>query len=179
MKLKQVVLGSIFAAIASVANAGLLDGKTVKFEYFYPDLSSPYYGSPNGNYVVGAGVEVSPIVDGNGALDLQSDGFTVNFGNNVGFSNGTFNGFVISDVNSTIAPFTSFTLITNTAGGPNPTLSFDADNLYVNWQGLSYSGGELVFAVNAVPEPETYAMLLAGVGLLGFVARRRKQALAA
>ena len=82
-------------------------------------------------------------------------------------------------MNSTIAPFTSFTLITNTAGGPNPTLSFDADNLYVNWQGLSYSGGELVFAVNAVPEPETYAMLLAGVGLLGFVARRRKQALAA
>lgn len=27
-----------------------------------------------------------------------------------------------------------------------------------------------------VPEPETYAMMLAGLGLLGFVARRRKQA---
>jgi hypothetical protein len=27
----------------------------------------------------------------------------------------------------------------------------------------------------AVPEPETYAMLLAGLGLMGFVARRRKQ----
>jgi hypothetical protein len=26
-----------------------------------------------------------------------------------------------------------------------------------------------------VPEPETYAMLLAGFALLGFVARRRKQ----
>jgi hypothetical protein len=30
-------------------------------------------------------------------------------------------------------------------------------------------------ATNAVPEPETYAMLLAGLGLLGFVARRGKQ----
>lgn len=30
--------------------------------------------------------------------------------------------------------------------------------------------------VNAVPEPETYAMLLAGLGLMGVVARRRKQA---
>jgi hypothetical protein len=26
----------------------------------------------------------------------------------------------------------------------------------------------------AVPEPETYAMLLAGLGLLGFTARRRQ-----
>jgi choice-of-anchor A domain-containing protein len=32
--------------------------------------------------------------------------------------------------------------------------------------------------VSAVPEPETYAMLLAGLGLMGFIARRRKQAAA-
>lgn len=30
--------------------------------------------------------------------------------------------------------------------------------------------------VSAVPEPETYAMLLAGLGLMGFVARRRNKA---
>ena len=29
--------------------------------------------------------------------------------------------------------------------------------------------------VSAVPEPETYAMLLAGLGLVGFMARRRKE----
>ncbi|MES2553545.1 MAG: FxDxF family PEP-CTERM protein, partial [Pseudomonadota bacterium] len=27
---------------------------------------------------------------------------------------------------------------------------------------------------SAVPEPETYGMMLAGLGLMGFVARRRK-----
>jgi hypothetical protein len=32
------------------------------------------------------------------------------------------------------------------------------------------------FSVSAVPEPESYAMLLAGLGLVGFVARRRKSA---
>jgi hypothetical protein len=31
------------------------------------------------------------------------------------------------------------------------------------------------FSITAVPEPETYAMMLAGLGLMGFVARRRKQ----
>jgi hypothetical protein len=28
--------------------------------------------------------------------------------------------------------------------------------------------------VTPVPEPETYAMMLAGLGMLGFMARRRK-----
>ena len=31
-------------------------------------------------------------------------------------------------------------------------------------------------SVSAVPEPETYALLLSGLGLMGFVARRRSQA---
>ncbi|MCV2369792.1 FxDxF family PEP-CTERM protein [Roseateles oligotrophus] len=35
--------------------------------------------------------------------------------------------------------------------------------------------GTLRVAVTAVPEPQTYAMLLAGLGLVGFVARRRSK----
>lgn len=38
----------------------------------------------------------------------------------------------------------------------------------------SYNGNTLNYAVAAVPEPETYAMLLAGLGLIGAVARRRR-----
>lgn len=38
----------------------------------------------------------------------------------------------------------------------------------------SYDGATLSYAVAAVPEPETYAMLLAGLGMLGAVARRRR-----
>ena len=44
-------------------------------------------------------------------------------------------------------------------------------------QGLGDEGGGIASAaVTAVPEPETYAMLLAGLGLMGAIARRRKQA---
>jgi hypothetical protein len=35
--------------------------------------------------------------------------------------------------------------------------------------------GHMVTSAVPVPEPETYAMMLAGLGLLGFVARRKKQ----
>jgi hypothetical protein len=34
---------------------------------------------------------------------------------------------------------------------------------------------DFTFHTAAIPEPETYVMLLAGLGLLGFAARRRKQ----
>lgn len=38
-----------------------------------------------------------------------------------------------------------------------------------------YGGNISVSPVTPVPEPEIYAMLAAGLGLMGFVARRRKQ----
>ena len=38
----------------------------------------------------------------------------------------------------------------------------------------SYSGNIVVAPVSAVPEPESYALLLAGLGAIGFVARRRQ-----
>jgi probable HAF family extracellular repeat protein len=36
--------------------------------------------------------------------------------------------------------------------------------------------GQVAVISSPIPEPETYAMLLAGLGLVGFIARRRKTA---
>ena len=54
-----------------------------------------------------------------------------------------------------------------------------AGSYYVQISGsvVSNSAGKYYanVAMAPVPEPETYAMMLAGLGMLGFVARRRKQ----
>jgi hypothetical protein len=56
----------------------------------------------------------------------------------------------------------------------NPSGYPTGDNLisgYINQELSNVSPYQLA----AVPEPETYSMLVAGLGLLGFVARRRRQ----
>jgi hypothetical protein len=45
------------------------------------------------------------------------------------------------------------------------TLTFNSNAMKVD---------DVSIAVTAVPEPETYALMLAGLGIVGFVARRRR-----
>jgi len=78
---------------------------------------------------------------------------------------------LVSTVNFTLTGISS--LYINNA-------SYDSyDNtLYLNSGGTIYKLGDAssAFGVTTpVPEPETYAMMLAGLGMLGFMARRRKQ----
>jgi hypothetical protein len=54
-------------------------------------------------------------------------------------------------------------------------MHFIGDKIYVNVQHPS-SGNDVLVEISPVPEPETYAMMLAGLGLVGFMGRRRKAA---
>jgi len=67
----------------------------------------------------------------------------------------------------------------------NETISFDAtfdqavilgsNSFALHVQGLTDAqGGSAWYVPTPIPEPETYAMMLAGLGMLGFTARRRK-----
>ncbi|MEO8767301.1 MAG: PEP-CTERM sorting domain-containing protein [Nitrosospira sp.] len=112
-----------------------------------------------------------------------------------------FIGFHISDTQNQLSDILGVS-IANTAyipatlgnlidGFGPANLTFDADNIYINlnesmWHDLMPVPGQMgdafrdkiSLAVNfqaaPIPEPETYAMLLAGLGLMGTVIRRRK-----
>ncbi len=104
---------------------------------------------------------------------------------------GQYDAFVINGS----ADFTGGNIVFNFTNGFRPSVGdhwnflladniTGLDSLNVGFSGLHHSeikgdltidslGGHLEITT-AVPEPETYAMLLAGLGLLGFVAHRRK-----
>lgn len=46
---------------------------------------------------------------------------------------------------------------------------------FAAWSGSSFGSGHYGLQVTAVPEAETYALMLAGLGLVGLAARRRQQ----
>jgi len=104
---------------------------------------------------------------GNSALNAGTGVYT-NAGNASNFTVGVKNnwggnaaGFTTDNFVGTDAAFYTVTQATSAAGGTFVgNFSFNGTNV----------------AVAAVPEPETYAMFLAGLGMVGAMVRRRKQA---
>jgi hypothetical protein len=178
MKLRILAAAAAFA-VSGAAHAALLDGETLNYQYFFASLGSPYGNAPNGDYVVGPGVEIVNFVDGTGGdIDISDTQIAVAF-TDVQFNSGTFNGFRLMDVFGTIDTFTSVSIDASSTASIDPgRVSFDGDNVWVNFQSLSFSAGETlvlnVTGVNAIPEPETYALMLLGLAGVGAMVRRRK-----
>ena len=145
----------------------------------FEDVDGPHYPNPSPMNPVGA--SVSANVWSAGALDFAFEGvqdqskFAYNDrvlhsawnsgGTTPGWSEHTSIGLI--GTNMTVGSQTfAYVIGFNDSGGDSVALG--------DWD-------DFVIGVNvaAIPEPETYAMLLAGLGLMGFVARRRKQSVAA
>ncbi len=79
---------------------------------------------------------------------------------------------------ATPGSFTSLSLVSSSFV-PGLTFSLAAGKVVVDWLGTDTGPHDYVAVFNvgtapAVPEPETYALMLAGLGIVGFMARRRK-----
>ena len=83
------------------------------------------------------------------------------------------------DANSSIFPWawsfstdTTWNISSSSSSSSSSTCCTDANGVQNAGVGGIVDMG--IWAVSAVPEPETYAMLLAGLGLLGFAGLRNK-----
>ena len=64
------------------------------------------------------------------------------------------------------------------AEGNNTTLTAQLPNIlagrsYINFHTTQFGGGEIRGNIVAIPEPETYALMLGGLAIVAGVARRR------
>ena len=190
MKFHQIALA---AAAALVCGAAMAGSATVQLN------GSEYIQSGSVLNTSAAGVDVVKVVydlgahqDGIAIWELySSSGAHSNFLSGNWYSTETWNGLSVGSGNTfsfsgldidLIESAASGTVTSSTLGGPsslaNASFSvYFSDNSWgtaklaqMNW----HESQTLV--ITSVPEPETYAMLLAGLGLMGAVVRRRKQA---
>ena len=110
------------------------------------------------NNFVNGGIQITDYVYG-GSFSLNNGGDTVTL-----FSDG-----VLVDSVTYAAPPAGVSLNFTDAGVSYPSTNRYFDDL--NHYGSPRSANEIMAAI---PEPETYALMLAGLGLLGFAARRRR-----
>jgi hypothetical protein len=126
-----------------------------------------YFGSGIRFFTTDENQHYSDLVDYNyqhGNFQSGIYSFTATFSDGLISFSGALNGSTVFDFNTVVAGFML-------ADQRNIELDIAETTGQTQWMD-NVSIQET--AVAAIPEPETYAMLLAGLGLLGFAARRRK-----
>ncbi len=173
------------ASAAPALAASDLTGKTVNVDWQFPDASTNF---ATDSVVVGPGPEIQCAGGevGTGLCAGFVDAATIDLGANTlslsidsgtaSWTGATFNGYEFSNL-SAGGTWSGYSLATTFAGLTSADVTFTPDAVSVNMQGIVPTAGEsftITLIPSAVPEPDSLALMLAGVGALASIARRRR-----
>lgn len=171
MKLKTIMLAVALAASSTGVHAGNIDGLPTPDVPLLSNGTNPLqYSGHFGNNPRGIFSDVFTFTRLDKSGNMASAEFSIDLDSAaiIYFGGATLNGVAFTQTG-----IDRWSLASILAPAGNLTLSVWGDAT----DGGSYGGDlNVLMAAAPVPEPETYAMLLGGLALLGMAARRRKQA---
>ncbi|MDY7575670.1 FxDxF family PEP-CTERM protein [Actimicrobium sp. CCI2.3] len=179
MKLQYAVaalaLSSAFAMPVAYADTAPIQSVPLSIDSATGDLTSYFGGTHSGTSAFNDVFNFTPTLSSGLATTLVSS-FTL-FGGGVTFNSASLNGVSLMATTplSPASGFTIYNLVLGAQQFTGPLQLLVSGNSFGSIS--SYNGSISVTAgtpiPSPVPEPETYAMMLAGLGLLGFAARRK------
>lgn len=175
----------ILICAATHAQAGLI-GSTVNSQYYYRGNTYNALGSP-ATFVANGTMQNSFGFYYN--LTVFNDKIEYDFPGGVSWNASptsyNFDGLYIASGNlltfSGAPAFTSVTLdpVSSINSGFNASnVTSNSNQVAVNWQSVSFAPGDKVVIdviSSPIPEPQTYLMMLLGLGIMSFFVKKRQQ----